>query len=52
MANNTRPRFEVNSTAITIPAANLLIAACARYYSAELETADSDFALLAKLDTN
>lgn len=42
----------VRTAAIAIPAADLLIAACARHYSAELETADSDFALLAKLDTN
>ena len=40
-ANNTRPRCEVNSPAITIPAAGLLTAACARHYSAELETADA-----------
>lgn len=37
------------AAAITVPATDLVIAACARYYSAELETADSDFALLARL---
>lgn len=39
------------TAAITIPSADLLIAACAQYYAVELETADSEFALLAKLDT-
>ena len=37
--------------AVTIPATDLLIASCARHYSAELETVDSDFALLSKLAT-
>jgi predicted nucleic acid-binding protein len=36
--------------ALTVPASDLLIAACARHYGADLETADTDFALLAKLD--
>ncbi len=36
---------------ISIPATDLLIAACAQHYSAELETADSDFALLSKLES-
>ena len=35
------------AAAITVPATDLVIAACARYYAAELETTDSDFALLA-----
>jgi predicted nucleic acid-binding protein len=34
---------------ITIPATNLLIAACARRHGATLETADSDFEQLTKL---
>lgn len=36
---------------ISVPAADLLIAACAQHYSAELETSDSDFALLSKLES-
>jgi len=39
------------AAAVTIPATDLLIAACARHYSVELETVDSDFALLSKLAT-
>lgn len=35
--------------AVTIPASDLLIAACARFYVAELETADHDFTLIASL---
>jgi len=35
--------------AITVPASDLLIAACARYHGASLETADSDFDFLASL---
>lgn len=37
------------AAAVTIPATDLLIAACARHYSTDLETTDSDFALLARL---
>jgi hypothetical protein len=37
------------AAAVTVPATDLLIAACARHYSVELETVDSDFALLSKL---
>ena len=39
------------AAAVAIPATDLLIAACARHYSVELETVDSDFALLSKLAT-
>jgi predicted nucleic acid-binding protein len=39
------------AAAITIPATDLLIAACASYHKADLETVDSDFALLSKLAT-
>jgi predicted nucleic acid-binding protein len=35
--------------AVTVPAADLLIAACAHHHGAALETADTDFALLATL---
>ena len=38
------------AAAVTIPATDLLIAACARHYSTELETTDSDFALLSRLE--
>jgi predicted nucleic acid-binding protein len=38
------------AAAVTIPATDLLIAACAQHYAADLETVDSDFALLATLD--
>lgn len=34
---------------ITIPATDLLISACARHYNAALETADTDFDLVAQL---
>ena len=37
------------ANAITVPASDLLIAACARHHGASLETADSDFDLLAPL---
>jgi predicted nucleic acid-binding protein len=37
------------AAAITIPATDLLIAACARHYATDLETADSDFDMLAEL---
>jgi predicted nucleic acid-binding protein len=39
------------AAAVTIPATDLLIAACARHYSVELETVDSDFAMLSNLTT-
>jgi len=35
------------SAGVSVPATDILIAACARRHGAELETADSDFALLA-----
>jgi predicted nucleic acid-binding protein len=37
------------ANAVTVPASDLLIAACARYHAASLETADSDFDLLSAL---
>ena len=40
---------EARAGAVTIPATDLLIAACARHYGAELETTDSDFTLIAGL---
>lgn len=40
------------AAAVTIPATDLLIAACARHYAVDLETADSDFALLSRLEGN
>ena len=36
---------------ITVPAADLVIAACARHHGAALETADTDFAILTTMDT-
>lgn len=36
---------------ITVPAADLVIAACARHHGAALETADTDFALLTTMDS-
>ncbi len=35
---------------VTVPAADLVIAACARRHGAVLETADRDFTLLASID--
>jgi hypothetical protein len=40
------------AAAVTIPATDLLIAACARHYSTDLETMDSDFALLSRLESS
>lgn len=37
------------AAAIAVPATDLLISACARHYATDLETVDSDFALLAEL---
>lgn len=37
------------SAGVSVPATDILIAACARRHGAELETADSDFELLAAL---
>ena len=34
---------------VTVPANDVLIAACARYHGASLETADSDFGFLASI---
>lgn len=36
---------------VAAPAADVLIAACARYHGVALETADSDFMLLESIDT-
>ena len=36
---------------ITVPTADLVIAACARHHGAALETADTDFALLTTMDS-
>ena len=35
---------------VTVPAADILIAACARSHGAFIETSDGDFALLAAID--
>ena len=35
---------------VTVPAVDVLIAACARYHGAAIETADTDFELLAPVD--
>lgn len=37
------------ASAVTVPAADILIAACARRHGASLETADADFELLSRL---
>jgi hypothetical protein len=37
------------ANAVTVPASDLLIAACARHHRASLETADADFDLLGAL---
>lgn len=36
---------------VTVPAADVVIVACARYHGAALETADTDFALLVSVDS-
>jgi predicted nucleic acid-binding protein len=38
------------ASAVTVPASDVLIAACARYHGAALEAADSDFDLLRTLE--
>lgn len=38
---------EVRARGVTVPATDLLIAACARHHGASLETADADFSRLA-----
>lgn len=38
---------DARSVGVSVPASDILIAACARRYGAELETSDSDFELLA-----
>lgn len=40
---------DARSRGVTVPATDILIAACARHHGATLETADSDFELLANL---
>lgn len=37
------------ANAVTVPASDVLIAACARHYGASLETADADFERLSSL---
>ncbi len=37
---------QLRSRGVTIPATNVLIAACAKYHGASLETTDSDFELV------
>ena len=48
-----RAAFELarraRAVGVSIPASDLLIAACAHHHGAELEQADSDFALLSKV---
>ncbi len=41
---------QARARGVTVPAADVLIAACARYHGAALETADSDFMLLESID--
>lgn len=41
---------KARAAAISIPATDLLIAACARQYGMELEHCDSDFDLLSKIE--
>ena len=41
----------LRSKGVTIPAADVLIAACAKYHDASLESADSDFELI-KMSNN
>ena len=43
------PAQRARSAGIAVPAGDILIAACARHHPCELEHADSDFSLLAKL---
>lgn len=40
---------EARRRGVTVPATDLLIAACARHHGAELETADADFEVLKSL---
>jgi predicted nucleic acid-binding protein len=40
---------QARARALAVPASDILIAACARHHGAAVETADSDFALLASL---
>ena len=40
---------QARAKAVTVPASDVLIAACARHHGASLEAADSDFELLASL---
>ena len=41
---------KARSAGVTVPATDVLIAACARRHQVGLEHADSDFKLLAKID--
>ena len=40
----------LRSRGVTIPTADVLIAACAKYHGASLETSDTDFELIRTLD--
>ena len=40
---------DARSAGVSVPASDIVIAACARRHGAELETADSDFELLATI---
>jgi predicted nucleic acid-binding protein len=40
---------KARANAITVPASHLLIVACARHHAASLESADTDFTLLAEV---
>lgn len=42
---------KARAAGISVPATDLLIAACARHHSAELEHCDSDFDLLRKIES-
>lgn len=41
---------QARARGVTVPAVDVLIAACARYHGAAIETADTDFELLASVD--
>jgi hypothetical protein len=40
---------KARSAGITVPATDLVIAACAKHHGAEIETADADFAAIVRL---
>ena len=41
---------QARARGVTVPAVDVLIAACARYHGAAIETADTDFELLASVN--